>query len=837
MDLDPEGIFRDDSDEDEDSVQEREANKEMVVYLVNASPKMFTPATTQDNEKQETHFHTIVNCITESLKTQIIGRSYDEVAICFFNTKEKKNLQDSAGVYVYNVGDREQLDRPTAKLIKDFSLIEDSFMSTIGSRYGITAGSRENTLYNALWVAQALLRKGSVKTVSKRILIFTNEDDPFGTITGADAQDLGLSIELLPLSPPDDQFNMSLFYADLIGLDGDEMTEYLPSAGDNTIVKFSVRELSEVKRVASHHLRLIGFKPLDCLKDYHNLRPSTFIYPSDERIFGSTCVFVALHSSMLRLGSSFESCNSNTHSKTYHITTLCLARSQGTLRWARFALAFYGNPTRPQLIALVAQEEVTSSGRQFEPPGMHMIYLPYSDDIRYPEEVHVTSDDAPRATDEQIKKASNIFKRIDLINFSACQFANPALQRHYGILEALALGEDEMPDIKDETLPDEEGLSKPGVANAIEEFKTSVYGENYDQEEAEAAAGKASRGNASKKRKELKEMTTVELRSYLTAHDLPVSGKKEILQDRVLSGEKGMDIDCHTVEFDDVRYHIQFSMRNPKVMVLSVALPLPPPEAILYDGLPLGAIEAIKAAYGPVVQILDPPKDGFDLTMKINLTKLPLDEEQRNTILTQIASIREVVLGAPLKLLLKHLASKTVAPNVNNLVALVHRPNESFFLAPQADKVTIVYPMRFQDSIDIVLATSFLQEFVEARRTAALNNVPSCMWSPVPPLELKGVSADALNANAGFVTFVVYPRHVEGKKLDRTVWNLLTFHAYVSYHVKCSEGFMHTRMRRRVESLIQALDRAKSDAEKLKKLVHGGSFKRLSLKNEGDSRF
>uniref|UniRef100_A0A0E0JLW1 Arp2/3 complex 34 kDa subunit n=1 Tax=Oryza punctata TaxID=4537 RepID=A0A0E0JLW1_ORYPU len=305
----------------------------------------------------------------------------------------------------------------------------------------------------------------------------------------------------------------------------------------------------------------------------------------------------------------------------------------------------------------------------------------------------------------------------------------------------------------------------------------------------------------------------------------------QILQDRVLSGDKGVDIDCHTVEFDDVRYHIQFSMRNPKVMVLSVALPLPPPEAMLYDGLPLGAIEAIKAAYGPVIQILDPPKDGFDLTMKINLTKLPPDEEQRNAVLTQIASVREVVLGAPLKLLLKHLASKTVAPNVDKLVALVHRPNESFFVAPQVDKVTVVYPMRFQDSIDIVLATSFLQEFVEARRTAALNNAPSCLWSPAPPLELKGVPSDALNANA-----VVFPRHVEGKKLDKTVWSLLTFHAYVSYHVKCSEGFMHTRMRRRVESLIQALDRAKSDAEKLKKLVNGGSFKRLSLKNDGNSR-
>ncbi|RCV11337.1 hypothetical protein SEVIR_2G184000v4 [Setaria viridis] len=624
MDLDPEGIFRDDSDEDDDNVQEREANKEMVVYLVDASPKMFTPATTQADEKQETHFHTIVNCITQSLKTQIIGRSYDEVAICFFNTKEKKNLQDLAGVYVYNVGDRDPLDRPTAKLIKDFSCIEDSFMSNIGSRYGITAGSRENTLYNALWVAQALLRKGSVKTVSKRMLIFTNEDDPFSAITGAvktdmirttiqrakDAQDLGLSIELLPLSRPDEEFNVSLFYADLIGLDGAEITEYLPSAGEkledmtdqlrkrmmkkrrvktlsfaitndvcievntyaltrpttpgtitwldsvsniplktersficndtgallqdpqmrfqmynDTVVKFSVRELSEVKRVSSHHLRLIGFKPLDCLKDYHNLRPSTFIYPSDEHIFGSTRVFVALHSSMLRLG--------------------------------RFALAFYGNPTRPQLVALVAQEEVTSSAGQVEPPGMHMIYLPYSDDIRYPEEVHVTSDEAPRATDEQIKKASSLLKRIDLKNFSVCQFANPALQRHYGILEALALGEDEMPDIKDETLPDEEGLARPGVVKAIDEFKASVYGENYDQEEAEAAAAKASRGDASKKRKaitdaaslksaaydwaeladngKLKDMTVVELKSYLTAHDLPISGKKEALISRILT--------------------------------------------------------------------------------------------------------------------------------------------------------------------------------------------------------------------------------------------------------------------------------------------------------------
>ncbi|ERN05020.1 actin-related protein 2/3 complex subunit 2A [Amborella trichopoda] len=300
----------------------------------------------------------------------------------------------------------------------------------------------------------------------------------------------------------------------------------------------------------------------------------------------------------------------------------------------------------------------------------------------------------------------------------------------------------------------------------------------------------------------------------------------QILMNRLQNLEKGVEMDCHSVEFDDVRYRIQFSTKEPQIMVLSMAIPAPPPETVFIGGLPLGAIEAIKLAYGGLVQILDPPKDGYNVTMKLNLSKLPTDEEKRHALLVKIASVREVVLGAPLRVVLKHLQSRTVAPDIDRLVALVHRPKESFFLLPQAEKVTVVFPMRFKDNIDTVLATSFLQEFVEARRTAGLNNAPPCLWSPSPPLELRGAPNQALTANAGFVTFVIFPRHVEGRKLDRTVWSLSSFHAYVSYHVKCSEGFMHTRMRRRVESLIEALDRAKPEVEKSKKTAHGRSFKR-----------
>ncbi|GAB2295814.1 ATP-dependent DNA helicase II subunit 1 [Dionaea muscipula] len=621
MELDPDDIFRDeDEDPENDFIHQKEATKEMVVYLVDASPKMFTtmcPGAGED-KKDNSHFHVAVSCISQSLKTQIINRSYDEAAICFFNTREKKNLQDLNGVFVFNVGEREYLDRPTARLIKEFDEVEDSFKRLIGSQHGIVPGSRENSLYNALWAAQALLRKGSAKTTDKRILLFTNEDDPFGNIKGVtkldmarttmqrakDAQDLGISIELLPLSSAASEFDMSHFYADLLGLEGDALAQFVPTVTDrfedmknqlrkrmfnkrryrritfsiigglsielsayalirptlpgtitwldsdtnlpvktersficgdtgallqeppklfqpyrNQDVKILPEEISKIKRVSEGPLRLLGFKPLSCLKDYHNLRPTTFLYPSDEEVIGSTQIFVALHRSMLQLN--------------------------------RFAVAFYGSAAQPHLVALVAQDEIVTSSGQIEPPGMHMIRLPYSDDIRDIEEAHMdTSLTMPYASEDQIRKASAIMKRIDLKDFSVCQFSNPALQRHYSALQALALEEDEMPDVRDETLPDEQGMARPGVVNALEEFKLSVFGDSYDKEDDHVNEAsrkrKASTDDAARESAKydwqdlavngkLKDLTVPELKNYLTAHGLQVSGKKEVLISRILT--------------------------------------------------------------------------------------------------------------------------------------------------------------------------------------------------------------------------------------------------------------------------------------------------------------
>nr|GEU39678.1 ATP-dependent DNA helicase 2 subunit KU70 isoform X2 [Tanacetum cinerariifolium] len=56
------------------------------------------------------------------------------------------------------------------------------------------------------------------------------KEDGIRSLYRGDAQDIGISIELLPLSMPDEDFNVLFFYADLIGLEGDELAQFMPLA-------------------------------------------------------------------------------------------------------------------------------------------------------------------------------------------------------------------------------------------------------------------------------------------------------------------------------------------------------------------------------------------------------------------------------------------------------------------------------------------------------------------------------------------------------------------------------------------------------------------------------
>jgi len=161
-----------------------------------------------------------------------------------------------------------------------------------------------------------------------------------------------------------------------------------------------------------------------------------------------------------------------------------------------------------------------------------------------------------------------------------------------------------------------------------------------------------------------------------------------------------------------------------------------------------------------------------------------------------------------------------------SLIEIRYRDDEAFYIKPESDRAIVIFEMAFRDPDDVVLAKVFLQEYQDARRT--MSNAPSVTYSQKePPLELKGVQNLRVKEGTGYVSFVLFAPHITGKKKETSIDNIQTFRNYLQYHMKCSKAYMHTRMRNRVRSFLQVLNRAKSDPQKVeKKTFTGKTFSR-----------
>mmetsp|Transcript_39383 Transcript_39383/g.125678 ORF Transcript_39383/g.125678 Transcript_39383/m.125678 type:complete len:163 (+) Transcript_39383:217-705(+) len=143
---------------------------------------------------------------------------------------------------------------------------------------------------------------------------------------------------------------------------------------------------------------------------------------------------------------------------------------------------------------------------------------------------------------------------------------------------------------------------------------------------------------------------------------------------------------------------------------------------------------------------------GYSITVEMSLDQLPADEDGRAALISRLASVRILVMGAPLRALLSRLAEGQSAEGP--LQAIPHRPEETFFARPESDHVEVIFPMKFRDASDGTIASSFLAEFAEARRLPGFSTSPSCAYSKTLPPELAAAEAGGLlggAANAGYV--------------------------------------------------------------------------------------
>lgn len=215
----------------------------------------------------------------------------------------------------------------------------------------------------------------------------------------------------------------------------------------------------------------------------------------------------------------------------------------------RFALARYRKVGAPSLVALLPQqrEEDALSGLPRLPCGLHMIYLPFSDALRFPE---LPPPIPPSAlTDEQLHAAQRLVQTLSLPAGGAHVVAalpNPASEAHFQAIESAAFTHaavSALHPVTDTTLPDAAWLGDPGRAEAVSSF-LDAFGVTGEP----AAGGPVDRPAKRLKvavpqtqdewmqahrEERLADLTAAVLKDKCREAGLPVSGKKDELVARV----------------------------------------------------------------------------------------------------------------------------------------------------------------------------------------------------------------------------------------------------------------------------------------------------------------
>ncbi|KAI8364655.1 Arp2/3 complex, 34 kd subunit p34-Arc-domain-containing protein [Radiomyces spectabilis] len=296
---------------------------------------------------------------------------------------------------------------------------------------------------------------------------------------------------------------------------------------------------------------------------------------------------------------------------------------------------------------------------------------------------------------------------------------------------------------------------------------------------------------------------------------------KNILEER-LKGDKRDALDMTVVDFDGVTYYVT----TPETKtVLHISLQW----ACFKELVGYGAQEVLQREYGEY--LASSPEQGYDVTLVIDLEKVPQDEETRDALIRKVSLLKRNLLAAPFERAFAEQGdyNDDAKPNPTSELMTVHyREEEAIHIKSSTDRVTVIFSTKFKDETDKIFGKVFLQEFVDARRRPALQNAPQVLYSiREPPMELRHLNLNDSD-DTSYITFVLFPQHfTNGDVREETISRIQVFRDYLHYHIKCSKAYMHTRMRARVRDFLRVLNRAKPENTNVeKKTASGRTFRR-----------
>ncbi|XP_060576657.1 X-ray repair cross-complementing protein 6-like [Ruditapes philippinarum] len=519
--------FGDEEDEDEElDFHFGGGMRDGLILLLDCTKPMFD---VDDEDEDESLFQRCIRCCKTTLQNKIISSEKDLIGVVFFGTEKSKNPNDFKHIYIY-----QELDQPGAPRILQLEEMCEENYKTFTVDYG---HSPAFSLSEALWTCQNMFANSPQKVNSKRILLFTCNDNPHAgnqqlqrqaKTKASDLNETGIDLELMHLQLPGETFDVTKFYKDLLYTDDDELTE-LPDPAEKLEELLSRVRSKDHKKRALRHISLSLGEGLEMGVGVYNLvRPCTKPYPvkldkrTNEELKSHSKTYLKDTGEVLmpqdlkkcqtyggkRIFFENEEVNQikrfdpsglylmgfkpRSSLKIYFkvkpasfiypdektiigSTTLFTALLKKCVDRDVVPICKYipGKNYPPRFVALLPQEEECDEHKVQLCPPGFHVIF-----LPFADDFRkVKYEQNTKANSDQIDAAKEILKKLQF-TYSAESFENPVLQKHWRNIEALALDRDSPEEMTDYTLPDEDRI-KRRAGDAIDQFKDLVFPAGY----------------------------------------------------------------------------------------------------------------------------------------------------------------------------------------------------------------------------------------------------------------------------------------------------------------------------------------------------------------------
>ncbi|CAI4211352.1 unnamed protein product [Parascedosporium putredinis] len=468
-----------------------------------------------------------LKCAYHLMQQRIISNPKDMMGVLLFGTEKAKfqNEGDDKHAPVYpHCYLFTDLDIPSAEDVKSLkSLVEDD-----NDEDNILVPSKDPAaMANVLFCANQIFTTKAANFGSRRLFVLTDNDNPHSAdkqaksaaaVRAKDLYDLGVVIELFPITREERDFDMGKFYDDIMYRDSAaeaNMSDVLTSKSGGGLsllnslianinskqtakralfsgVAFEIAPgltisvkgynvMNRQKEERSCYIWLDGETPQLVTGETTKVSEDTartaykfggeYVYftPEEQKSlkdFGPSTIRILgfKPQSSLPFWASVHKSSFIFPSEEHYVgsTRVFTALWKKLLADDKMAIAWAitRSNAKPTLVAIIPSRgrSEEDSGPQSLPAGLWLYPLPFVDDIRNPPDMP----DPVQASDALVDKMQIIAENLWLPNraYNPSKYPNPQLQWHYKILQALALQEEVPETPEDLTVPKYNAIAK-----------------------------------------------------------------------------------------------------------------------------------------------------------------------------------------------------------------------------------------------------------------------------------------------------------------------------------------------------------------------------------------